>query len=321
MLGAPLPRRWAKEPKNVEDRVPVQEGNTMQHDVIVIGGSYAGMAAALQLLRARRSVLIIDAGLRRNRFASHSHGFLGQDGVDPAEIADVARRQLEAYPTLAWIDGTAETATGKKDAFIVATAEGGRHEGRRLLFAIGVSDALPPIEGMAERWGRSVHHCPYCHGYELNRGRIGVIAAGPMSMHHAQLIPEWGEVTFFANDAVTLDAAMRGDLHGRGVTIEETPIARLDGHAEVLLTDGRSLSFAGLFTATRNAPATPIASSLGCEVEETPFGIQIRTDAMKETSIPGAFACGDAVRVPHSVSLAVGDGAWAGAQLHRSLVF
>lgn len=292
----------------------------MQHDVIVIGGSYAGMAASLQLLRAYRNVLVIDAGLRRNRFASHSHGFLGQDGVDPAEIAGTARRQLEAYPTLTWIDGTAENASGEKDAFVVTTAAG-KHRGRRLLLATGVTDELPAIEGLAERWGTSVLHCPYCHGYELNRGRIGVIATGPMSLHQAQLIPEWGEVTFLVNGALTLDDAARADLSARGVAIEETPVARLDGHADVLLADGRRLSFAGLFTATRNAPATSIAASLGCEIEETPFGTQIRTNAMKETSVPGVFACGDVARVPHSVSLAVGDGAWAGAGVHRSLVF
>lgn len=285
----------------------------MRHDLIVVGGSYAGMAAALQLVRAHRSVLVIDAGLRRNRFARHSHGFLGQDGVDPSAIARAAREQLEAYPTLRWLDGTAETASGGKDAFVVTTAEGGRHEGRRLLFAVGVADELPQIDGLAERWGRSVFHCPYCHGYELNQGRIGVIATGSMSMHQAQLLPEWGEVTLFANGAVAPDEAARRDLFARGVTIEEAAIARLDGHADVVLSDGRRLSFACLFTATRNAPATPIATSLGCETEETPFGIQIRTDAAKETSIPGAFACGDAARVPHSVSLAVGDGAWAGA--------
>ncbi|EFI50230.1 HI0933 family protein [Afipia sp. 1NLS2] len=291
------------------------------YDVIVIGGSYAGMAAALQLLRARRSVLVIDAGRRRNRFAAHSHGFLGQDGVNPAEIARVARKQLQAYPTLTWIEGVAEATAGEKDSFTVRIADGVRHEGRRLLFAVGVSDALPPVEGLAERWGRSVFHCPYCHGYELDRGPIGVIATGPMSVHQAQLIPEWGQVTFLTNGAVTLDEAMRADLVARGVAIEESSIQRLDGEANVLLADGRRLSFAGLFTASRNAPSTPVASTLGCELVDTPFGSQISTSDMKETSVPGAFACGDAARVPHSVSLAVADGAWAGATIHRSLVF
>lgn len=293
----------------------------MQHDVIIVGGSFAGMAAALQLVRARRTVLVLDAGSRRNRSASHSHGFLAQDGADPAEIVASAREQLEAYPTLTWIDGKAETATGRRDAFSVTCADDTHHDGRRLLFAIGVLDELPPIDGLAERWGKSVHHCPYCHGYELNLGRIGVIATGPMSVHQAQFIPEWGEVTFFLNRALEIDADARGDLSRRGVSIEETPIARIDGHAEVVLEDGRRLSFAGIFTAAHNSPATPIAESLGCEMEPTPFGIQIRTSELKETSLAGGFACGDAARVPHSISLAVADGAWAGAQIHRSLVF
>ena len=293
----------------------------MQHDVIVVGGSYAGMAASLQLLRARRSVLIVDAGIRRNRFSRHAHGFLGQDGVDPAEIVRTARAQLQAYPTLTWIEDTAEAVNGQKDAFAVMTAQGSRHEGRRILFATGVSDALPQIEGLAERWGTSVFHCPYCHGYELNQGRIGVIATGPMSVHQAQLIPEWGAVTFLTNGIVTLDDAVRADLVSRGVTIEETPIRRLDGDADVVLADERRLAFVGLFTASRNAPSTPIAQTLGCALAETPFGTQVQTDDMKETSVPGAFACGDTARVPHSVSLAVADGAWAGATLHRSLVF
>jgi thioredoxin reductase len=293
----------------------------MQHDVIVIGGGYAGMAAALQLLRARRSVLVIDAGLRRNRFAAHSHGFLGQDGVDPAELARSARRQLEAYPTLTWREGTAEMASGGKDDFVVTTSDGARHDGRRLLFATGVSDALPSIEGLTERWGVSIFHCPYCHGYELNQGRIGVIATGPSSLHQAQLIPEWGSVTFFTNGAVALDKAICADLVARGVAIEEAQVSRIDGRADVVLADGRALSFAGLFVASRCAPATPVAAALGCALDETPMGDQIRTNEAKETSVPGAFACGDAARMPHSVSLAVADGAWAGAQLHRSLVW
>jgi thioredoxin reductase len=165
-----------------------------------------------------------------------------------------------------------------------------------------------------------VFHCPYCHGYELNRGRIGVIAVGPMSLHQALLLPEWGEVTLLTNGTFAPDAGQREELAARNVELESARIARLEGGADVRLADGRALSFAGLFTVPRNAPSTPVAERLGCALEETPFGTQIRTDATKETTIPGAFACGDAARAPHSVSLAVGDGAWAGAQVHRSLV-
>ena len=290
-------------------------------DVIVIGGSYAGMAAALQLLRARRKVLVIDAGQRRNRFASHSHGFLGQDGVDPAAIHAGAKQQLLAYPTLRWVDGHAVALTGRKDDFRVATQDGQSFAARRILLATGVRDRLPEIPGLAERWGRNVFHCPYCHGYELGQGRIGVIATGPMSLHQAQLLPEWGEVTLLTNGALALDAAQRRDLQARGVTVEDQPIEQLRGAAEVVLRDGRVLPFAGLFTATRTEPASPLAEAAGCALVETPMGRQIQTADTKETSLPGMFACGDVARLPHSVSLAVGDGAWAGAQLHRSLVW
>jgi thioredoxin reductase len=293
----------------------------MLHDAIVIGGSYAGMAAALQLLRARRKVLVVDAGARRNRFASASHGFLGQDGVDPAEIARTAREQLMAYPTLTWLEGTATDAKRQGDGFAVTTADSEFYRGKRLILATGVSDALPPLDGLAERWGGSVFHCPYCHGYELNTGRIGVIATHPDALHHVILFTEWGDVTLLLNCAFEPDADARAKLAARGVTIEAGPITGVEGHADVRLQDGRVLPFAGLFTATRNAPSTPLAETLGCEMEATPFGTQIRTDESKQTTVPGAFACGDVARVPHSVSLAVGDGAMAGVHVHRSLVF
>lgn len=293
----------------------------MMQDVIVIGGGYAGMAAALQLVRARKRVLVVDAGERRNRFAASSHGFLGQDGADPAQIAATARQQLAAYPTLTWIDDRVETVAGAIDDFTVTLAEGSSHKGRRLLLATGVADQLPQIDGLAERWGKAVFHCPYCHGFELDQGRIGVIASGPMSLHQAQLITEWGEVTFLTNGTVEPNPAELADLAAHGVTVEPTPIAGLQGHADIALQDGRVLPFAGLFVATRTAPASDVAEKLGCALAENPLGLQIATDETKATSVPGVFACGDVGRAPHSVSLAVGDGAWAGAQLHRSLIW
>ena len=293
----------------------------MTHDVIVIGGSYAGQAAALQLLRARRSVLVIDAGQRRNRFAEASHGFLGQDGVEPGRIAAEARAQLERYDTLTWIEGEAVAAGGSRDAFEVLTADGTRHHGRRLLFATGVKDALPPVEGLVDRWGRHAFHCPYCHGYELQMGALGVIATGPNSLHQALMLPEWGQVTLLTNGALSPSVEERAALHAKGVQIEESAIARLTGSADAELSDGRVLSFAGVFVASTTGPATPLAQDMGCALQEIPMGTQVQTDEMKETSIPGAYACGDAARMPHSVSLAVADGAWAGATIHRSLIF
>ncbi len=291
------------------------------HDVIVVGGSYAGLAAALQLARARRRVAIVDAGQRRNRFATHSHGFLTQDGVDPAVIAATARDQVLAYPTVAWHRGEVTAAFGAIDGFRVEVGTELALEGRRLILAVGVRDELPRIEGLAERWGRSVFHCPYCHGYEV-AGPIGVLAASPTSIHHALMLPDWGPTTYFLNGGPPPSDAERADLARRGTVVEPVAIRRLVGpDADIELTDGRILPVAGLFTATRTAPSSPIAEALGCAMAATPTGTHIETDAMKQTSVRGVFACGDAARPFGSVALAVGDGTMTGASTHRSLLF
>lgn len=292
------------------------------HDLIVIGGGFAGMAAALQLLRARRKVLVVDEGLRRNRFAATSHGFLGQDGVPPDTIAANAKAQLMAYPTLTWVTGRAVAASGAKDRFSVTLASGEVHHAARLLLGTGLRDNLPPVPGLAERWGRSVFHCPYCHGYELGEGPLGVLATGPMSVHQAQVVADWGPVTLFLNgQPAPQDPALQADLAGRGIRLEETPVQAIEDDATIALADGRRVALTGVFTAPRCEPSTPMAAGLGCALEETPFGTQIKVDAMKETSLPGVYACGDVARTPHSVTLAVADGAWAGACVHRSLMF
>ncbi|MBB5206602.1 NAD(P)/FAD-dependent oxidoreductase [Chiayiivirga flava] len=293
----------------------------MQHDVIVIGGSYSGMAATLQLLRARRTVLVIDAGERRNRFARHAHGVLGHDGEPPDELAANARRQLEAYATLTWVEGRVDAVAGQVDDFIVTTTAGLSFRGRRVLLASGVTDRLPAVEGLAERWGRTVFHCPYCHGYELGQGRIGIVGASPMSIHQAELLTDWGDVTLLVNGAMDLDHEARSGLERRGVAIEDTPIDRIEGSADVVMADGRRLRFAGLFTATHTSPSGALAETMGCALEETPFGVQICVDAEARTSVAGVFACGDVARAPHSISLAIGGGALAGAQVHRSLLW
>lgn len=290
------------------------------HDVIVIGGSYSGLAAALQLVRGRRKVLIIDAGMRRNRNASHSHGFLGQDGQDPAAIAAKGRAEVLAYPTASFVDGTAEAVARTDKGFVVATASGERFESRRLILALGVVDELPDIPGVAERWGKSIFHCPYCHGYELDQGNIGVLATSAMSTHHAMLLPDWGKTTYFTR-GFEPTAEERAAIARRGGTIEPTAVTRVDGHAEVHLVDGRALTFAGLFLAPRNRPAGNIVESLGLEVEKGPLGHIIKTDMTKMTSVPGVFACGDATMFAGSVSFAVADGVRAGTGAHRSLIF
>jgi thioredoxin reductase len=290
-------------------------------DVAIVGGSYAGLSAALPLARARRRVVVIDAGSPRNRMAHASHGVLAQDGRPPAAIAGDGRTQLLAYATVAWHAATATSVAAAADGFDIALAGQPTLRARRLVLAMGVVDELPEIAGVAERWGRHVFHCPYCHGYELQQGAIGVLAAGPAAIHQAMLLPEWGAVTLFTNGALTLDDRQQHDLTERGVRIEPVPVVRIVDAATVLLADGRAVTMAGLFTQPRTRPAGTLADALGCALDDGPLGTFIRTDALKATTVPGVFACGDAARAAGSVALAIGDGAQAGMSVHRSLVF
>ncbi len=292
-----------------------------EFDVIVVGGSYAGMAAALQLARARRRVLVLDAGQRRNRFAATSHGFLTQDGASPAAIAERAREQLLAYPTVQWRTTTAHDARQQDSRFLVTTDDQATVSGSLLVLAPGVIDEMPTLPGIAERWGKSVFHCPYCHGYELNQGRIGVLATGAHSLHQAQMLPDWGSVTLFTNGTFAPDDAQRADLQARGVVIETAAVTRIIDTATVVLSDGRQLPQDGLFTACRTRPASPLGEQLGCAMEAGPLGPFIQVDALKATSVPGVFACGDAARGAGNVALSVGDGTQAGVSAHRTLLF
>lgn len=295
--------------------------NTPLLDVIVVGGSYAGLSAALQLGRARRHVLVVDAGLRRNRYAEHSHGFLGRDGAPAAAIAAEGRRELGAYPTVRWHEGSAIDARAEGEGFEVTLDDGQVRRARRLVLATGVTDELPAVEGLAERWGKSVFHCPYCHGYELDEGEIGVLARDALSYHQAMLLPDWGRVSLFTNGAWEPDAAQRADLQARGVRIEPTPVLRIEDRATVALADGRRIRLDGLFTFGSVRMSSPLAERLGCAFTDTPLGGVLRVDEAKQTSVPGVYAAGDAIRGMGNVALAVADGAMAGVGAHRSLVF
>lgn len=296
----------------------------MQYDAIIVGGSYAGLSTALALVRARKRVLIIDAGQRRNRFAHSAHGFLGQDGRAPGAIAAIGRAEVAAYPTATFLDGEAVAATPTDTGFAVTLADGAAHAAARLILASGVVDELPDLPGLREGWGKGVLHCPYCHGYEVAGRRLGVLAFGPLVTHQANLIPEWGPTTFLTNGAVTLDAPERGALAARGVTIEEEPVAAIrnagDGLAGVRLRDGRTVALDALFTVVPWRLASPLAAQLGCALDDTAIGPVIRVDAMGQTSVPGVYAAGDAATMMKSLATAAASGYLTGAAAHQSLL-
>lgn len=298
--------------------------STMPYDAVIVGGSFAGLSAGLQLARARRSILVIDEGRRRNRFSSHSHGFLGQDGREPAAIVAEAKAQLLAYPTVAWQDARASDAKIEGNGFSITDSGGDQHRARRLLLATGVRDELPAIPGLQERWGKSVLHCPYCDGYELGGGKLGVLASGSFSALKAALVADWGEVTLFLNGEAEPDAEATALLERRGVAIERAPIVAAEGEGTAMaglrLADGRLAPIKALFVAAGICPASPLAEELGCAFDNGPFGPLLRVDGMKQTSVTGVYAAGDAATGRHSVALAVADGVLAGTGLHMSLL-
>lgn len=295
------------------------------HDVIVIGGSFAGQSAAMQLARARQDVLLIDAGLPRNRFADAAHGFLGQDGRTPRAIIRDAERQLLAYPTARMLAGEVRHAIKTSDGFALTLASGETRLARRLILATGVTDELPPIPGMAERWGETVLHCPYCHGYEVRDHPLGIIANHPMSAHQAALIPDWGPSTYFTQGQYEPDDAERARLEARGVAIERVPVVALIGDAPALsavqLADGRTIEVSALFTAPRTRLSSDVAVQLGCALEDGPTGPFISIDAWGLTSVPGVYAAGDATSPMHNATFASASGVKAGVGAHQSLVF
>ncbi|MEW5421201.1 NAD(P)/FAD-dependent oxidoreductase [Amorphus sp. 3PC139-8] len=295
------------------------------YDAIVVGGSFAGLSAALSLVRARFCVAVIDAGSPRNRFASASHGFLGSDGDNPATILDRARSQIAAYDGATLISDRVIVARPEAAGFQVETETGRTARGDYLILATGVSDVLPDIPGLATHWGESVIHCPFCHGYEFGGGPLGVLATGPASLIQARVIPLWGPTTLFVDGKVELSDEDRGDLVARGVTIEETPVVAVEatgrGLDGVRLADGRLVETVGLYLAPKLVMTSPLAADLGCTMDETPLGPVVKTGADKQTTVDGVYAVGDMARMPHSVTFAVADGALAAMSIvHRRVM-
>ncbi|WP_299506191.1 NAD(P)/FAD-dependent oxidoreductase [uncultured Roseobacter sp.] len=297
----------------------------MKYDAIVIGGSFAGLSAAIHIARARRTVCVIDAGQPRNRFAEASHGFFGQDGSNPQTMIAEAQMQLRSYPTAEIVAGEASMAKAVEEGFEVTVGGGEVLTAAKLVLAFGISDVLPELAGLNEGWGKSVLHCPYCHGFEYSGRNMGVLQTNPMAAHQALLIADWGPTTLYLNGGAVPEQNVQQKLAQRGVTIERARIITLQGEATSLsslsLESGRSVPIDALYLAPRTRLNSKIAEQLGCVLDDGPFGPIIHTDAAKLTSVPGVYAAGDIARAPHNASWAAADGVTAGVSLHQSLVF
>lgn len=295
-----------------------------QCDVVIIGGSFAGLSAALYLARARKNVCIVDDAQPRNRFSSASHGFMTQDGSDPINMLAQAREQLQQYPSVHFINGRAAGTAGQDGDFTVTLEDGSVLTSRKLVLAYGVKDLLPAIPGVAERWGKTVLACPYCHGYEFSDRQLGVLYAGPMSIVHAMLIADWGPMTLYLNGEAMPDESTLNRLSGFGVIVETTPVISLYGQgtnlSSIALADGRNLPIDALYIAPGIRMNSSIADQLGCKVEDGRYGLFITTDESQMTSVAGVYAAGDIARA-NNLLKAAADGAAAGIAAHAAIVF
>lgn len=298
-----------------------------EYDAIIVGGSYAGLSAALVLGRSLRRVLVIDAGQPANRQTPHAHGFLTRDGQTPAELSAIARQQVSQYPTVQFWSGTVVTAVQSANGFRVSTgpayqAGGVEFQARKLLLATGLADIMPDLPGFADCWGRSVLHCPYCHGYEVHGQPLGVFGNGDMGVEFATLIHHWSDqVTLFTDGPATLTADQRQTLGQLDIPIIETPIAAIEHEAglltALLLADGNRARPRAVFARVPFRQHTDVADQLGCAITESGL---VEATEFGETNVPGVFAAGDTTTLFRQVAIAVANGAKAGAWINRELM-
>jgi thioredoxin reductase len=295
-------------------------------DVIIIGGSFAGLAGALQLGRARRKVTVLDTGLPRNRFAGRSHGLLGHDHKPPLNILAEAREQLARYPTIKLVNARADSISGATDDFSVLTADGENLRARRLILSYGVVDQMPEVPGFAEAWGTAIVPCPYCDGFEFAGQHWGLVWSGPQSHNYVRLFHDWTDTLTVFADVHDIPPDIRADLARRKISVVDgriTEIVRRGGHnATVKLDTGSNVAVDILFAHPRNKPSASLHESLGLATVNTPLGIILKVDERRQTSIPGIYAAGDLANplTPPSVTLASSHGATAGISAQQSML-
>lgn len=294
-------------------------------DVIIIGGSFAGLAAALQLGRARRKVTVLDTGLPRNRFAGHSHGLLGHDHKPPLDILSEARQQLARYPTIRLVNARADSISGTIDDFSVLTGAGERLRARRLILSYGVADLMPDVPGFAKGWGRSIVPCPYCDGFEVADQHWGLVWSGPQSHNQVRLFHDWTDTLTVLADGHEIAPDTRADLARRGIPVVDGRIAEIANHGDhnaiVRLDTDSKVAVDILFAHPRNKPSASLHESLGLATVDTPLGIVLKVDERRETSMPGIYAAGDLTNplIP-SVTTASWQGAMAGVSAQQSML-
>lgn len=291
-------------------------------EVIIIGGSYAGLSAALALGRSLREALIIDNELPCNRQTPHSQNFLTQDGKTPKEITTVAREQVEKYETIQFYQGKAISGIKTETDFEIRTDKNEKFTAKKLIFATGIKDLFPEIKGFSECWGISVIHCPYCHGYEYRGKNTAIIANGERAFHLISMVHQLTkQITVFTSGTSDFDQDQREKLKEKNIEIIETEITEIlhkSGYLKsMVLKDGTSLSFDAAYAAIPFVQSSEIPLALGCELTENDH---MQIDQFQKTNIAGIFACGDNSNMMRSVAKAVYSGSVAGAMVNAELV-
>ncbi|MCX5128660.1 NAD(P)/FAD-dependent oxidoreductase [Streptomyces sp. NBC_00347] len=299
-------------------------------DAVVIGGGAAGLNGALMLARSRRSVVVIDSGTPRNAPAEGVHGLFALDGTPPAELYGRGREDVRRYGGLV-VSGevsAAEHAAPSADGdlrFTVTLADGRALTARRLLVATGLRDVLPELPGLAEHWGHSVVHCPYCHGWEVRDEPIGVLATGPASIHHALLFRQLSDDLVYFAHGTELDDETRTRFSARGIRVIDTPVAEVvedrdGGIGGVRLTDGRVVARRVLAVATTLVARTEGLAGLGLPMEDLPGGgRRFVSGAGGATDVPGVWVAGNVTDPIAQVGASAAAGALAGAHINALL--
>jgi thioredoxin reductase len=303
---------------------------TERYDVVIVGGGAAGLSAALVLGRARRQVLVIDAGSPRNAPAAHMQGFLSRDGMPPSELLAAGRQEIASYgveflsDTVTSLEQTSggDCGDSAEVSYRLLLASGSAVDARRLLITTGAHDDFPDLPGMRERWGRDLLHCPYCHGWEVRDEPLGVLGTIPGSVQHALLIRQWSsDVTFFAHTYELVDTERR-QLDARGISVVTGEVARIvvedDRLTGVELVDGRIVERAAVFVRPGIHPHPDgLLAGLGCRFDDTGF---VTTDRTGRTSNPGVWAAGNVADPRAQVITAAGAGSAAAIAINNDLV-
>lgn len=295
------------------------------YDVVVVGGGAAGLNGALMLARACRSVVVIDAGRPRNAAADGVHGLLGHDGVPPGALLSRGRDEVRRYGGHV-VGGMVAAARRHGDGFIVVLTDGRSVRARRLLVTSGLADELPHVPGLAERWGKDVIHCPYCHGWEVRDRAIGVLGTGPMSVHQALLFRQLSKDVTYISHAIRPNGEQAEQLTSRGICVVDGEVARLQVHEDRLtgleLTDGTVIAVQAAVVAPRMVAHADFLAELGLATLEHPSGVgpYLPADPTGRADVAGVWLAGNITDLTAQVGAAASSGAAAAAHINADLV-